>query len=1632
MDTDTLTVSGNVVTGNLKTNNLLYANGTAWSFSGGNSTYSNSNVANYLVTYTGNINANIVVATILSGNHNGNGSGLTSIPGANVTGYVPNATNANSATTAGTVTTNAQPNITSVGTLTGLTVTATISGNITGNANYANTTGSATTAATVTTNAQPNITSLGTLTSVIASGNVTLQSNAQLSISNTTESTTTTTGALRVVGGIASQGNIHANHIHAFNSLNAGQHLFAGNNAQGSSFQSQVIVGKDTATAYVQSAMVNSADTGSADWIAYGESGDDEQGWNDFGYTGTNFNDANYTITKASDGYIFTQGMSGQGGNLVLATGDIGAVSYRDIVFATGGFANTNEKLRISHASNTVMPYSNATMHLGNSTRYFANMFVSNITVSSSIISPTLVTAGGSSLFQRSLLDTGLNVRGDPLGGSIFIYGYGSDGNGTGASEIDLVSTSNRVDIYSEWGTANQSKWSFRNVDDGSGGKFGIFETPDISIGSVGNNDQITSNDDTHNILVGNKDLSSFIMIGGPDASGTDGVYPIKNTVKIHSNAAFGEGPGLILFKAGDDFASPNAVAKLEMGDIADKNHSFPPTGNAVLELTSTISMYGGLVSYGDITIPAGHSLGIRSNIIFQDGSIQNTAYTGSGSANTGNVTFNDINIIGTGNLRLQPDETDSDAYLDIYLTSGPDIHIAGNGETVILGTDDFANVTVNVDGNVSIQAGDANGTHTWKFETDGNITIPGDIIGTSTINIDNRASGNSADINLYAADDITIQGRDRGAGSSSEGGDINIFAGNSAVDSDSSGGDIQIYAGNGGNANVDYSGQGGFITIASGRGGNASTGVGNYPAEDGGELTLRAGNAGNNNGNIDRGADGGFVYIEAGDSTGNTIDGGGIALTTGLGGANALAGNVEINIPSSDLGAGGTWIFDGYGNLTLPGSIVTPNGVTAVIGYTTGTAGAPLTITAGDGGSAATGWNGGEGGNLTIAAGDAGSDIGNPSWGNTGGTLVLRGGNSTQPYHGSDVQIHSGNSVASPGLISLHTGTNQWTFDKNGTTTLPNNAIIIAPNTNDLTLRVTGEYNICTIQTAGSGYSGSITLPTTTTGGNGSGMTVNFGYGISGQLTSVSVSDPGTGYSNGDIIGVDGGSGTFVLTNYNPAVNGVAPNNNTAPADWIFDTNGNIILPTNYSSINYANGTSILSGLSGGANTGDFTFSTNTMSLTPGDDMVISLDDEAEDGYVLEQNVTMGVGNVSTRTRLGTSDFTIETDVLGVGHQFSFNSDGSFDVPGNITTFDVNIALIAMDAGSHPTASLKSVSNVNDPNVFSTFDATPTGANIKVYDGGSSGGTEYAWQFGDDGSLTTPSSLVIGSRSGGGSLLQQNDAALDIIGEGSSAGVQLGWAANLTAPDNVALIAMNYPGGGEGNVLIAVGNNATTVNYWLFDNTGNLTLPTGGALTTTGNVTGNFFIGNGSQLTGIVAAAGSNIANGNSNVSIATANGNVTITAVGNTTMTVTGTGANITGTLNATGNISGANISATGTLTSTGKIGYASGSTVTQTSNRGNGVNINALAGTIITVSASMVADEISVFSVTNNQVDTNNDIVLVQVVSPNLGNYNVIANPNSGIGGFYLTLQNISGFSISAEAVTIRFMVIKAPNA
>jgi hypothetical protein len=115
---------GNIATINKDGNasNILYGNGV---FASAPVTYGNSNVSTFLASY----GSNTIVTTgnVTVGNIIGNGQALTGLTGANVTGQVGNAL------VAGTVYTAAQPNITSVGTLTGLTSTGTV--NLTGASN---------------------------------------------------------------------------------------------------------------------------------------------------------------------------------------------------------------------------------------------------------------------------------------------------------------------------------------------------------------------------------------------------------------------------------------------------------------------------------------------------------------------------------------------------------------------------------------------------------------------------------------------------------------------------------------------------------------------------------------------------------------------------------------------------------------------------------------------------------------------------------------------------------------------------------------------------------------------------------------------------------------------------------------------------------------------------------------------------------------------------------------------------------------------------------------------------------------------------------------------------------------------------------------------------------------------------------------------------------------------------------------------------------------------------------------------------------------------------------------------------------------------------------------------------------
>lgn len=163
--------------------------------------YGNDDVANYLPTYTGDlgnvndITANNITATLFTGN----GSGLTNIATAesantaNTATFAESANVANTANVANNVVTvdaanvvgqvanalvaatvyeAAQPNITSIGTLLSLDVTANITAGNVGGANLVSATFLEGTL-TANSNSQPNITSVGTLTSLAVTGNIT-------------------------------------------------------------------------------------------------------------------------------------------------------------------------------------------------------------------------------------------------------------------------------------------------------------------------------------------------------------------------------------------------------------------------------------------------------------------------------------------------------------------------------------------------------------------------------------------------------------------------------------------------------------------------------------------------------------------------------------------------------------------------------------------------------------------------------------------------------------------------------------------------------------------------------------------------------------------------------------------------------------------------------------------------------------------------------------------------------------------------------------------------------------------------------------------------------------------------------------------------------------------------------------------------------------------------------------------------------------------------------------------------------------------------------------------------------------------------------------------------------------------
>jgi hypothetical protein len=277
----------------------------------------------------------------------------------------------------------------------------------------------------------------------------------------------------------------------------------------------------------------------------------------------------------------------------------------------------------------------------------------------------------------------------------------------------------------------------------------------------------------------------------------------------------------------------------------------------------------------------------------------------------------------------------------------------------------------------------------------------------------------------------------------------------------------------------------------------------------------------------------------------------------------------------------------------------------------------------------------------------------------------------------------------------------------------------------------------------------------------------------------------------------------------------------------------------------------------------------------------------------------------------------------------------------------------------------------------------------------------------------------VIGPGPGSGSRIFQYDEGLEIVGEGANSVVQLGWTANTSAPDSVTTIAMNYPGGGEGNVLIAVGNNATTVNYWLFDNTGALTLP--------GNLklpSGGYILNSDDSIYG----AGSSYSNVNVKAyteSMGFQNfGNVNVAALITTNGLTNYSNVNVIAYL--AGNVSAGNVFASGT---SGKLGYTNGGFVQQITANSNGVSLNTVTGNIQLMGINLGVNGIHTVSFTNNKLEETN-MILVSHHSGGVSNFAVgayYAAPSTAI----IWIRNITGADTSTLTPMLKFALINAPG-
>jgi len=336
----------------------------------------------------------------------------------------------------------------------------------------------------------------------------------------------------------------------------------------------------------------------------------------------------------------------------------------------------------------------------------------------------------------------------------------------------------------------------------------------------------------------------------------------------------------------------------------------------------------------------------------------------------------------------------------------------------------------------------------------------------------------------------------------------------------------------------------------------------------------------------------------------------------------------------------------------------------------------------------------------------------------------------------------------------------------------------------------------------------------------------------------------------------------------------------------------------------------------------------TNTGNIAAGN---VNVTGNVIGGNIVTPGIISTSGNIASQGRISATG-NIETAGYFVG-TFVGNVTGNFVVPGANTQ-------VIFNTNGNADATAGMTFDTNGPNLFTVLGTISSQGNVIA------------------GNITTAGLITVTGNVSGGNI---TTAGL-ITATGNIQGGNLRTSGAITATGNVS----------GGNILVTddvqVGGNVSATSHTgtSVSVTGNVTggnFRTAGLITASGNIAGNYFIGNGSQLTGISATTNS-IQNGNSNVTITSANSNVVVNVTGVSPMAVfANTGLLVYGIISVEGNVTGGNVLTGGLITATGNIAAGNvltGGLITATGNVTGG---NVLTGGLISSTGNVTGGNLSV---------------------------------------------------------------------